>query len=192
MVYKYRERWGWDPHRSDSPTQQPKQQLSHKKPLLAMSHLTTVQSTPDHARTSKVHPPTKKSKSRTSSFSLKDQLKSLHRKSAPSSSTTRNVTLNGLKSDRQAKGARFSLFLPPGSNSPELTRPPQTRRKTDHSRAGIAYTQQRSETFVPGGYSSRRVPAFAIADLAPSCFGYFFDHLAITSDGVLQLCPSHR
>jgi len=46
-----------------------------------------------------------KSQSGTSLFSLRDKLKSLRRKSTPSSSTTHRVALNGLKSDSKAKGA---------------------------------------------------------------------------------------
>ena len=77
-----------------------------------MNHLTTVHSTPlDYARTHEIHNKTStpKSQSGTSSFSLKlkDQLRSLRRKSTPSPSKTHHVTLKGLKSDRQARGANY-------------------------------------------------------------------------------------
>ena len=152
-----------------------------------MNHLTTARSTPlDNTRTSKVHNHTsaKKSKSGTS-FSLKDQLRSLRQKSTPSSSTTHNVTLSGLKSDRQVRGNEFLPSRPTRSNNSKLTRPPQTRQKTDHRRTGITYTRPRLETFVLDGCSSRRVLAFAIADPAPSRFGYF----SITSSRGVTALP---
>ena len=81
-----------------------------------MNHLTIVHSTPlDSVRTSNLkahnHTSTPKSHSSTSSFSLKDQLRALRRKSTPSSSKTHHVTLNGLKSDSQARGACSFLLL---------------------------------------------------------------------------------
>jgi len=45
-----------------------------------------------------------KSQSGTSSFSLRDKLRSLRQKSTPSTSPTHHVALNGLKSDSKAKG----------------------------------------------------------------------------------------
>ena len=96
----------------------PTQPLSHKQPLVtqrsAMNHLTTVHSTPlDYARTCKTRNKTSapKSQSGTSSFSLKDQLRSLRRKSTPSPSKTHHVALSGLKSDRQARGANYFPLL---------------------------------------------------------------------------------
>ena len=90
------------------PTTNPVAQPQRASSYPAMNHLATVHSTPlDYARTSKVadHTSTKKSKSGTS-FSLKDKLRSLRRKSTPSPSTTHHVKLEGLTSDRQVGGTR--------------------------------------------------------------------------------------
>lgn len=94
------------------PKTNPATQSQRASSYPAMNHLATVHSTPlDYARTFKVtdHTSTKKSKSGTSSFSLKDKLRSLRRKSTPSPSTTHHVKLNGLTSDRQVGGTRELL-----------------------------------------------------------------------------------
>lgn len=108
------------------PTNNPVTQSQKISSNSTMNHLTIVHSTPlDSARTF-----TTKSKSATSSFSLKDQLKSLRRKSTPSSSTTHHVKLNGLKSDKPVRGTSH-LPLPHQAESTEpdstSSDPTQTR-----------------------------------------------------------------
>lgn len=77
----------------------------------AMDHLSTVRPTPlDCTKTSEGDDSTSESQSGTS-FSLKDKLRSIGRKSTPSSSTTHHVTLNGLKSNSQAEGTSYSFLM---------------------------------------------------------------------------------
>ena len=145
----------------------------------AMNHLTASDSVPlNHTRTSKDHASTQKSRPGTSSFSLKDKLKSFRQKATPSSSTTHHVTLNGLKSDSQARGMSYFLLQHARTN---LTRPQQTCRRTSPRTVKTLYSRLHSETFVPVGYNTQRVLAFVIVDTVAPRDGHLCDdHLPIT------------
>lgn len=109
LAYKYRELRSWDPPQSNTSTR-PRRVSSNP----ATNHLTIIHSTPlDCTGTSDAYnrPFTMKSQSGISSFSLGDKLRSLRPKSPPSSSTTHNVALNGLKSDRKINGTLLSYRI---------------------------------------------------------------------------------